>query len=285
MSPPAKKYLLHRCFSLIFTVLLVSSVGTAQQGNDPSIRPLIESIQTQQKEFSSNLLGYTYTLKRTMQELNDKGEVKKERVQVFQAFPVVEGAPVMMLLSENGEDLSPSRQAKEKARANSEWRKRKKESEKNKGLAEPPQTPYFLGGSEFSRLGIERYNNRDVVVLKFGPRQDFKPTKKSEEFVSRLEGKLWIDIAEKAVVKFEGKLVERYKPGLVGHITPLEPGTSLLIESSPISNGLWAVTRIEFGPGLISSLFSKTVRYHHKQKDEMSDYKPFNKDADDLFAN
>lgn len=281
----AKKHLLHRCLLLLFTVLLVSSIGAAQQGDDPSIRPLIESVQTQQKEFSSKLLGYTYTLKRTMQELNDKGEVKKEKVQIFQAFPVAEGTPVMMLLSEGGKDLSPSRQSKEKARANSEWRKRKKKTEKTKGLAEPMQPHFFLGGSQFSKLGIERYDNRDVLVLKFGPRQGFKPTKNSEEFASRLEGKLWVDLAEKAVVKLDGKLVERYKPGLLGHIIPLEPGTSLLIESSPISNGLWAVTRIEFSPGLMSSLFSKTVHYHHKQKDEMSDYKPFNKDVDDLFAN
>jgi hypothetical protein len=191
----------------------------------------------------------------------------------------------MMLLSENGKDLSPAQLAKEKARANKEWRKRKKDSEKDEGQTGLQETPFFLQGSEFTMLRTERYNNSDVIVLRLKPRRDFKPARDSEKFASSLEGELWIDIAEKAIVKLDAKLAESYKPGLLGHISPLEAGTSLVIESSPISNDLWATTRIEFMPGQIDSLFSKTVHYHHKQKDELSDYRPFNKNSDDLFAN
>jgi hypothetical protein len=190
----------------------------------------------------------------------------------------------MMLLSENGKDLSSAQLAKEKARANKEWRKHKKDSEKDEGQTELQETPFFLQGSEFSRLRTERCDKSDVIVLRFKPRRDFKPVRDSEKFASSLEGELWIDIAEKAIVKLDAKLAESYKPGLLGHISPLEPGTSLLIESSPISNGLWAITRIAFIPGQIDSLFSKTVRYHRQQKDEMSDYRPFNNGSDDLFT-
>ena len=284
MSLSAKNYLLRLGLSLIFSVLLVGSITNAQLSDDPGIQSLVDAAQSKQKEFSSRLLGYTYTLKRSMQELNDKGEIKKEKVQTFQVFPVAHGLPVMMLLSENGKDLSPAQLVKEKAKANREWRDRRKESEKDEGRTEEPQeTPFFLQGSEFFGLRTERDDNRDLFVLKFKPRRDFKPTKNSEKFASSFEGELRIDVAEKAIVKLDGKLAVRYKPGLAGHIIPLEPGTSLLIESSPISNDLWATTRIEFRPGQIESLFGKTVSYHHKQKDEMTDYRPFNKDADELF--
>lgn len=285
MSVSDKNCLLRRSLSLIFSVLLVNSITNAQLSDDPRTQSLVEAAQSKQKEFSSELLGYTYTLKRSMQELNDKGEIKKERVQVFQVFPVAHGMPVIMLLSENGKDLSPTQLAKEKARANKEWRKRKKDSEKGEGQTELQETPFFLQGSEFTMLRTERYNNSDVIVLRFKPRRDFNPAKDSEKFALSLEGELWIDIAEKAIVKLDAKLAESYKTGLLGHISPLEPGTSLIIESSPISNDLWATTRIEFIPGQINSLFSKTVHYHRKQKDEMSDYRPFNKNSDDLFAN
>jgi hypothetical protein len=281
----AKNHLLRRGLSLIFSTLLVGSIINAQVGDNSGIQSLVDEAQSNQKEFSSRLRGYTYTLKRSEQELNDRGEVKKEKVKVFQAFPVAHGAPVMMLLSENGKDLSPARLAKEKARANSEWQKRKKESEKNVDQAGPLATPFFFRGSEFTMLRTERYNNRDAIVLKFKPRPDFKPTKDSEQFASSLEGELWIDVSEKAIVKLDAKLAESYNAGLLGHLSPLQAGTTLYIESSPVSNALWAVTRMEFTPGQKKGpLFSKAVRYSYRQKEELSDYRPFNKDADDLFA-
>lgn len=281
----AKYFLLRMSLSLIFFVLLLSSISNAQLGDNPSTQSLINEAQIKQKEFSSRLSDYTYILKRSMQELNDKGEIKKERIKVFQVFPVAHGMPVMLLLSENGKDLSPAQLGKEKVRANKEWRKRKKVSENNGSLSESLKPPFFLQGSEFITFRSERYNNRDVIILKFKPRHDFKPANDSEKFRSSFEGELWIDVIERAIVKLDGKLTESYNPGLLGHISPLQPGTSLLIESSPIANNTWAVTRIEFTPGQITSLFSKTARYRSKQKEEMSDYRPFNKDADDLFAN
>lgn len=199
-------------------------------------------------------------------------------------FPVAHGAPVEMLVSENGKNLSPAQLAKEKVKATSLWRKRKKEFENNKDQAEPKGTIFFFQGLEFSMLRTERYQEREAVVLRFKPRQDFKPANNSEKFASSLEGELWIDAADKAVMKFDAKLAESYKPGLLGHIAPLKPGTSLLIESTQVSNGLWAISKMEFTPVQPGVLFSKSVRYY-KQKEEMSDYRPFDMNADDLFAN
>jgi hypothetical protein len=283
LSLSITKNLLRRGFSIIFSVLLVSSILNAQFSDKPSIQSLVDEAQSKQKEFSLKLYGYTYTLKRSDQELNDKGEIKKEKVQVFQVFPVSNGVPVKVLLNENGKDLSPAQLAKEKARANREWQKRKKESESNGGQTERQQALFFFQMSEYTMLRTDRYNNRDVIVLKFKPRPDFKPVNDSEKFVSRLEGELWIDVAEKTMVKLDGKLGESFKSGVAGFLSPLQPGTSLLIENSPISNGLWATTLMEFIPVQKGSLLSKSVRY--KQKEEMSDYRPFNKDAVDLFAN
>jgi hypothetical protein len=277
LSSPAKNYLPRKSLSLVLCVLLFSSITGAQTGDDPGARSLVDEAQSKQKEFSSKLLGYTYTLRRSEQELNERGEVKKEKVKVYQVFPLSHGAPVTVLLSEDGRGLSPSQLAKERARADREWRKRKKESEKGADQTEPQGTFFFFQGSEFRAVRTERYNNRDVIVLNFKPRPGFKPSKDSEGFASGLEGELWIDAAEKVIVRLDAKLAESYKPGVLGHISPLKPGTSLLIEMSPVSNDIWAMTRMEFTPVQSGSLFSKGVR--HRQKEEMSDYRPFNRDT------
>jgi hypothetical protein len=63
----------------------------------------------------------------------------------------------------------------------------------------------------------------------------------------------------------------------------LRPGWALVLESRPLSdelpNGLWAASHLEVY-SLAKPLLSKTLR--SRQKDEFSDYKPFDKDADKL---
>ncbi|PYS51452.1 MAG: hypothetical protein DMF68_04470 [Acidobacteria bacterium] len=270
-----------RSLPLLFSVLLAASSINAQVGDSARIQSLVDEVQSKQRGFSSSLLDYTYTLRRSWQESNDKGEIKKEKIQVFQVFPVAHGKPITVLLSEDGKDLSPVQLAKERARADKEWQKRKKESEQ-KGVEGQEQDAVFLFQAwEFSMLRTEQYNNRDVIVLNFKPRKDFKPDNSSEKFAASLEGEIWIDTAEKAVVKLDAKLVKNYGTGFAGLIAPLEPGTTLLIERSPISNNIWAITRLEFRPKVVHAFYSKAG--HYRQQDEMSDYKPFNREADNLF--
>ena len=278
-----------RALLLIAVALVGTTIGAqsqlqsdAQSDTKLDIPSLITEVENKGKENTSRLLGYTFRLKHIEQELNDKDEVKKETSYLFQAFPLSKGNPVLMLLSENGKDLSPQRLAKEKAKANKEWRKRKLEIAGKPGEPEPLS---FLRTSEFALLRSDRYKDRDVIVLRFKPRADFRPTKDAERLVSKLEGEMWIDPVEKIPLKLEARLVEKFSlGGLSGLFASLRPGWALVLESAPLSdkslpNGLWAANRLEVY-SLAKPLLSKTVR--SRQKNEFSDYKPFDKDADKL---
>lgn len=278
---PARNKSLCISLPLLFSTLLAASIINAQVSDSAKIQSLVDEVRSKQRGFSSSLLGYTYTLRRSWQESNGKGEIIKEKIQVFQVFPVASGKPITVLFSENGKDLSPAQLAKERARANREWQKRKKESEQQGGENQEQDPDFLFRCWEFSMLRAEQHNNRDVIVLNFKPLKDFKPNNSSEKFASSLEGEIWIDMAAKAVVKLDAKFVKNYGTGFAGLIAPLESGTSLLIERGPISNEIWAITRLEFRPKVVHAFYSKAV--HYRQQDEMSDYKPFNREADNLF--
>lgn len=260
-------------------VCLLSSNSNTQTTDIQNIQALIQEAETKQKEFATKLQEYKYILKRTEQELNDKNEVKSEKVTVYQVFPAPDGTPISMLVSENGKDLSPERLIKEKRRVNKLWEKAREEVAKRKGRNDTQEPVSIFQASDFSMPRTEHLRGREMVVLRFSP----KPIKDSKKFASQLEGEVWIDFKDKGIARIDAKLSDRYKVG-GGFLFPayLEPGTSIVIESAPLPNGIWAVTLMEFTPVPKSSLVVKIHRT--KQREERSDYIPFDWSVGKVFA-
>ena len=278
---PINKTLL--CTGLFLaTIFLAVPRAKAQSSDYLNIQALLDDVQKKHQYVSLKLYGYTFTLRRIEQQLDNKGRVKKETVKVFQVFPVHHAMPVMVLLSENGKNLSSARLADEKARANNEWRKRKKASRKVAGQKEQGEMLSFFQTSEFSMSRTEKYKDRDIIVLSFKPRDNLKPSTDSEKFVSKLEGEVWVDALEKSVVKVDARLAENYKVGgVLSFFSFLKPGTSLVIENSRLSDELWVTTSVKFAPLQKVSFFAKGVP--DVQIQELSEYKPFDKEADSLY--
>ena len=240
-------------------------------------------MEAKQKENSVKLGRYSYTLKRTVQELNDKGVVKKEKVYVYQVFPPRQALPVILLLSEDGKALSDEKLAKEKIRVNKYWQAHKNDAPKSKPGKEA--APWFEG-LDFSVVGNERFEGRDVIVLSFKPRADYAPKKDAEKFLSGLKGQVWIDPTEKVIMKLHGELTNVFSVGgLSGFLSSLRPGSEFTVENMPLGDGLWGAKRFEFA---FIEKYAGVLFLPHtarpRQRDEMSDYRPFDPDAKDLFA-
>lgn len=260
-----------------------SGFTAAAQTNQLDIPSLLREVEAQQKANSAKIGRYSYTLKRTVQELNVKGELKKEKVYLYRVFPRRHPLPVILLLSEDGKPSSDEKLAKEKIKVNKYWQEHKNEVPKTVDATEV--NPWFKN-LEFSFVGNERYQDRDVVVLSFEPRADSTPKKVGEKFISGLQGKVWIDPAEKVIIKIQAELTKVFSVGgLAGFLSSLRPGSTLTIENMPIGDGIWAIKRLEFAfieksAGVL--LLPQTA--HTRQLDEMSDYRPFDPDTKDLFA-
>src|SRR5712691_1045192 len=136
--------------------------SAAAQTNQLDIPSLLRDVEAQQKANSAKIGRYSYTLKRTVQELNDKGELKKEKIYLYRVFPRRHSLPVILLLSEDGKPLSDEKLAKEKIKVNKYWQEHKNDGPKT--VAGPEANPWFKN-LEFSFVGNERYEERDAVVL------------------------------------------------------------------------------------------------------------------------
>jgi len=255
---------------------------------------LLREVGRNQDEIEKRVSEYAFKQTETDREINNKGELKKQTVKIYEVYPLPNREPVQKLISENGVPLSPERAAKEDRRVHEEFLKAEREREKdekkvarrragrekknrsnegNEGTAISP----FLRACEFVSPRREMLAGRETIVFDFRPRPGFRPRNREESLVAKLIGVVWIDPVDKQVIRLEARLAEGFKM-VGGLLVSLKPGAALVIEQTRMAQGVWlprfaqvslSVKVLLFGGGD----YNKTI--------EWSDYKHFSADVKD----
>lgn len=254
------------------------------------ITSLMREVLRNQDALEDRTAEYSFKEKQTTREINDRGEVRKETVKVFEVFPIANRDPVYKLISEGGVPLSAERAAKEDRRVQDEMEKAEKEREQLKQKRErekaerakkrarrnaedeDPAISQFLRVCEFVSPRRERFRDRDAIVFDFRPRADFHPTNRAESLISKLVGVVWIDPADHQVMRLEARLAEGFKIG-GGLVVSLRPGAAFVIEQTRMAEGVWlprfaqinlSVRVLLFGGGDINQTFEWSDYQHYK---------------------
>jgi hypothetical protein len=227
--------------------------------------------------------------------LNDKGEVKKETLKVYEVYPIADYGWVRKLVAENGSPLQPERAAKEEKRAAEELEKAVREAPKNKEKREQKRAERkakrkakgdgdangdgddavdistFLRAAEFVSPRRERFQDRDVIVFDFRPRPGFKPTTQAESIVSKLSGVIWVDPAERQAMRLEARLVEGFKVG-GGLLASIKSGSAFVFEQTRMGDGVWLPRYAQVNVSARVMLFAGVSV---NETEEYGDYKRF----------
>ena len=247
------------------------------------IATLLRELARNQDELEQRVSEYAFTQTETDREINDKGELKKETVKVYEVYPMPNREPVQKLISENGVPLSAERAAKEDRRVQEEFQKAERErgddekkaarrrAEQQKKENEGTEISPFLKACEFVSPRREIFSGREAIVFDFRPRAGFHPKTREENLIAKLVGVMWIDPVDKQVIRLEARLAEGFKMA-GGLLVSLKPGAALVIEQTRMAQGVWlprfaqvnlSVKVLLFGGGD----YNKTI--------EWSDYKHF----------
>jgi hypothetical protein len=232
------------------------------------IPALLRDLSKNQEDDDKRINDYTFTQKVTEREVDDKGQVKKEKLSVFEVFPVADYGWVEKLVVENGVPLSPERLAKEEKRVAEELEKAEREAPKNKAKRERERAERrakrraksgdrskaggegdeeddadveistFLRACEFFSPRREHFRDRDVIVFDFKPRAGFRPSNTGETIVSKLSGVIWVDPSERQVMRLEARLVDSFKMG-GGLVASIKPGSAFVFERTRLPDGVW----------------------------------------------
>ncbi|HXD32992.1 MAG TPA: hypothetical protein VN643_17845 [Pyrinomonadaceae bacterium] len=216
---------------------------------------LMRAVGRNQDEVEKRVNEYSFVQKETEREINGRGELKKETVKVYEVFPIAHQEPVMKLISENGVALTGEKAAKEEKRVIEELEKAERDQDKNQQKAErrkeerrkkagkghedeEPGISQFLMVCEFVSPRHESFRGRDAVVFDFRPRPGFKPANRAESLISKLVGVVWIDPADKQVMRLEARLAEGFKMG-GGLLLSVRPGAAVVMEQTRMVEGVW----------------------------------------------
>lgn len=262
--------------------LLISSQAARGQATAPTetidVEALLREVQQHQAENRQRLIAeYIYKDKDTQRTFNDRGEMTKELVQVFEIYVMPQRRfTVRKLISVNGAPLSPERAAEEEKRIVERLAKAETQPEKRStGQSFALTLRDYLRACEFGAPRRERLNDRDVIVLEFHPRPGFVPLVNEEKIAATLSGTLWIDAADKMLLRQEAHSPELKEKKSA---TP-QPGARLTHENRRLPEGVWV-------PGY-SQLILRRQAYPFLGRDihtthEYSDYKRFSTNVQDV---
>jgi hypothetical protein len=228
------------------------------------IPALLIEVGRNQDEIDERVSEYTYTVKGVQREINDRGEVKKETVTVQEVYPAPGGGEVYKLVSTDGVALTPEQQEKEARRVANELEKLERENAKRKQKRERERAERerkqrerggrgasqsgadddlggiaaFLRACEFVSPRREHFRDREAIVFDFRARPNFKPSNDEESIIAKMVGTVWIDPADKQVMRLEARLDKSYKIG-GGLLASISSGSSFAFEQTRMLEGVW----------------------------------------------
>lgn len=281
------------------------NAGLADAAFDPprgdealDVVALLREVGKNQDELEKRFTEYSFVRKETSREISSKGELKKETTQIHEVFPIANRAPVMKLISENGVALTGERAAKEQKRVEEEFLKAERDKDKDAQRAQKSreererkkaarakegendddvEISQFLKVHEFVSPRRERFRDREAVVFDFRVRPGFKSNNREENLISKLVGVVWIDPADKQVMRLEARLAEGFKMG-GGLLLNLRPGAAFVEEQTRVAEGLWLPKMAQINLSVKVLLFGGG---DYNQSFEWSDYKHFSGDVGD----
>ncbi|MEJ7712837.1 MAG: hypothetical protein WKF84_24055 [Pyrinomonadaceae bacterium] len=256
-----------------------------------NIPQLLRDVSKNQKELDERISEYTYSRKQVEREINDRGELKREKVIVHEIYPLLGGGRVLKLISEDGAALSTEKTEKEEKRVAEELAKgerdyQKKQQEKRErakrksnesGMGKDGDDDFegvsaFLRVCEFVSPRRELFRGRQTIVFDFRPKASYKPRNREETLISKLIGVAWIDPEDQQVMRMEARLADGFKVG-GGLLASVRSGSAFVFEQARMADGVWLPRFSQINASVKVLLFAG-IKLDATR--EYSDYKKFN---------
>ena len=178
---------------------------------------------------------------------------------------------IHLLLSTNGEPLTPDQRQKENERLQklindpAEQRKQKRDQEEDDRKA----VEMF---KMLPEAFLYRYNGRrgSLVELTFSPNPDFHSRSREAQVFHEMEGTMLVEADKKRLVQIDGKLAQdvEFLGGLFGH---LDKGGHFTVKRAELAPGQWEMTQLTVEMKGKALIF-KSINL--REQDLLSDFRP-----------
>lgn len=225
----------------------------------PDIPALLKAVTANQDHLEKVLENYTYTETTSERELDDRGVMREKESETYE-LTFYQGARIRRLVAKNHQPLSAADQAKEDKRIERfledlEQRLAKREARARAAgrSADDPDSEdkdrrvslaQILHVSKLTNPRREIFRERPVIVFDFEPDTSYKPQKDYEKFLGKTAGVIWVDDADRQIVRMEARLIDAFKIG-GGLLASLQKGGTFVFDQQRVNNEIWLPTSME----------------------------------------
>ena len=236
---------------LVAGALLAATALSLPDGN-----ALVHELAQKQRRWEEILNSYTYDVDVVHEELDKDGRVTKRESRRLEVF-YVKGRPLRRLVAEDGRPLGADRQA----RVDQDVKEKVAAINQERVALETPavRLSQILERYDFRAVGRETIDGRPAIVLEFTALPGSRPLPR-DDVLRNLAGRVWMDEAEREVVRAEVRNTAGMKFFLgLGASVSLVSGT---FEFRKVGDTLWLPVRDETraeGRMLLFKTFRKRV--------------------------
>jgi hypothetical protein len=221
----------------------------------PDIKTLLTEIRANTDKVDRILENYSFTATRIEREIDKAGNLIEKDTETI-SFSFYKSFRITRLLAKNGKPLSAGEQADEDKKVEKQVReieeriaqKEKKQLEKERDVAATKAgTPDEEGegqrvtlsdalrGSLLVNPRRERLRGRNVIVFDYEPNPAYKPKTRFEKVFALCSGAVWVDAADKQVIRLEASLTQSSG----NFLAKLKRGASFTLENERINDEIW----------------------------------------------
>jgi hypothetical protein len=264
-----------------------AEVFDAPRAEDLDARALIKAVMEKEPATNVKFEEFTYTVKHTERELNERGETTKETSKTWDIFLTPAGQSVGKLVEEDGKPLAPAEAAKQEKRVADYLAAHENDkpapTRKGEGGFRISLGDYGFGlddllrACDFVSPRRETFNGRESVVFDYRARADFQPKSKNDEILKKIVGLIWIDEKEKVVSRIEARLMGDFKIG--GGFVMNIKGAGFVFERARLADGYWVPNFYHWNANGKGFIFMKKSVY---EVTEWKNFKRFKAESGDV---
>lgn len=186
-------------------------------------------------------------------QLNKDGTLKKSE-SVTREILILYGARVERVLERNDKPLTGDALKKEQEKFDKRVANLQNESPKDrqKRIDEFEQQSekarefvrQVADAYDFKFLGEEMVANRPAYVIEAEPHPGYKPNSRETKILSRMRGRMWIDIASNHWLKIDAEFTDTVSFGLF--LARVRRGTRVQVEQTLFRDEVWVPRHVQF---------------------------------------
>lgn len=178
---------------------------------------------------------FAYKERRTELRMNPFGALGTGPTHVYEVVPLPEGGFLRKLLERDGKSVTDVEVERIEPRNRGRRRDR----------SGPSAIDDAIAMLEFKIDRRERLNGRDTIVVTFAPKRNARPQTREGRLVRAFTGKVWVDEADREVVKSESVAFDDITYGY-GLVARLNKGTTVTLVRERVEPNLWLPTSMRF---------------------------------------